>query len=277
MATITKEFETVILEKKGKIGTLTLNRPDKMNSLSDEILNDMYAGMMELDADDEIRVIIIKGAGRAFSAGYDLSPREEPFTTIQDWRDHARHGNRLMLSIWNCKKPVIAQVHGYVLGGGCDLAMVCDFTIAARSTMIGEPEIQFNSAPPFGIMPYIIGMKQTKNLLLTGDRITAEEAERIGLITKVVDDDKLESEVLELATKLMKVPVPAIRMNKEALNRAYETMGLMDSIHYGEYIFASILMSETPEAARFFEVVNSQGLAAAFKWRDKFFADQDAE
>ncbi len=275
MTNLIKEFETVILEKRGKIGFLTMNRPKKMNSLSDEILNDMYMGIQELDADDEIRVVVIKGAGKAFSAGYDISPREEPFTTVLQWRDHARHGNRLMLSIWNSKKPFIAQVHGHVLGGGCDLAMACDFTIAAKSTMIGEPEIQFNSGPPFGIMPFIIGMKQTKRLLLTGDRVTAEEAERIGLITQAVDDDQLEETVMELAQKLVKIPVPAIRLNKENINRAYEAMGLMETIHYGEYMFASILMSETPEAARFFEVANSEGLAAAFKWRDKFFSDQE--
>ncbi len=277
MANTIKEMETVLLEKKGKIGILILNRPAKLNTLNDGILNDLYAGVTELDSDEEIRVIIIKGAGRAFCAGYDLSPREKPFTTILDWRGHAQHGGRLMFSIWNCKKPVICQIHGYCLGGGCDLAMVCDFTLAAENTMIGEPEIQFNSAPPFGIMPYVIGMKKTKALLLTGERIPAAEAERIGLITSVVPDDKLEEEVMALAKKLVKIPVPAMRLNKEAINRSYEMAGFTNSIHYGEDIFATVLMSETPEATRFFEIANKDGLAAAFKWRDAFFADQDAE
>lgn len=277
MANTVKEFETVILEKKGKIGVVTLNRPDKLNTLTDGILNDAYAAITELDADDDIRVVIVKGAGRAFCAGYDLSPREEPFTTVLDWRGHAEHGSRLMFSIWNCKKPVIAQIHGHCLGGGCDLAMVADFTIAGENTMIGEPEIQFNSGPPFGIMPYVLGMKKTKALLLTGDRVTAAEAERIGLITSVVPDDELEKYVMDLAKKLVKIPVPAMRLNKEAINRTYETAGFTSAIHYGEGVFATILMSETPEAARFFEVVNNEGLAAAFKWRDAYFAEQDAE
>jgi enoyl-CoA hydratase/carnithine racemase len=277
MSNTIKEMESVILEKNGKIGILTLNRPLKLNTLNDSILNDMFAGVTELDNDDEIRVIIIKGAGRAFCAGYDLSPREKPFTTVMDWRNHAQHGSRLMFSIWNCKKPVICQIHGYCLGGGCDLAMVCDFTIAAESTVIGEPEVQFNSAPPFGIMPYLVGMKKTKAMLLTGDRITATEAERIGLITSVVADDKLDETGMALAKKLIKVPVPAMRLNKEAINRSYEMAGFTNSIHYGENIFATVLMSETPEAARFFEIANKDGLAAAFKWRDAFFADKDAE
>lgn len=271
------EYETVILEKKGKIGILTMNRGGKMNSLTDELLNDLYAGVMELDGDDEIRVVILKGAGKAFCAGYDLSPREEPFTTVMDWRTHAQHGNRLMFSIWNCKKPVIAQCHGHVLGGGCDLAMVCDFTIAAESTMLGEPEIQFNSGPPFAAMPYIVGMKQTKRLLLTGDRVSAAEAERIGLITAAVPDEELEERVMELAKKLVKVPVPAMRLNKETINRAYEFAGLVETVRYGEGSFSTILMSETEEAARFFEVVNKDGLAAAFKWRDAYFAGMEGE
>lgn len=277
MTNTIKEMKSVILEKRGKIGVLTLNRPSKLNTLNDDILNDMYEGVIELDTDDEIRVIIIKGAGRAFCAGYDLSPREKPFTTVLDWRNHAQHGSRLMFSIWNCKKPVICQIHGYCLGGGCDLAMVCDFTIAAEDTQIGEPEIQFNSAAPFGIMPYIIGMKKTKALLLTGDRIPASEAERIGLVTSVVPGENLEDEVLALAKKLVKIPVPAMRLNKEAINRSYEMAGFTNSIHYGEGIFATVLMSETPEATRFFEIANKDGLSAAFKWRDAYFADQDAE
>lgn len=277
METRVKEFETVIMEKRGKVGTIILNRPNKLNTLTDGILNDAYAAVTELGADEEIRVIIIKGAGRAFCAGYDLSPREKPFETVLDWRGHAEHGSRLMFSIWNCRKPVIAQIHGHCLGGGCDLAMVCDFTIAAEHTMIGEPEIQFNSAPPFGIMPYILGMKKTKELLLTGDRITATEAERIGLITRVVPDDQLEKEVQELANKLIKIPVPAMMLNKEAINRSYEMSGFTNSIHYGEGIFSTILMSETPEAARFFEISNKEGMAAAFKWRDAYFAGETEE
>lgn len=272
-----RKMETVILEKKNMIGILTMNRPNKMNAFSDELLDDMYAGVTEFDKDDDVRVIIIKGAGRAFSAGYDISPREEPFETILDWRNHAVHGNRLMFSVWNCKKPVIAQIHGHCLGGGCDLAMVSDFTISAENTMIGEPEIQFNSAPPFGIMPYIIGMKKTKELLLTGDQITAEEAEQIGLITKCVPDDQLDSEVMALAKRLVKISVPAMRLNKEAINRSYEIAGFTSWIHYMEGIFATVLMSETPEAARFFDVVDKEGLAAAFKWRDEYFAEKGNE
>ncbi len=271
MANTIQEMETIIFEKKGKIALLTLNRPSKLNTINDRMLDEMYACLTELDKDNDVRVIIIKGAGRAFCAGHDLSPREEPFTTVLDWREHARHDSRILFAIWNCKKPVISQIHGYCMGGGCDLAAVCDFTIAAESTIIGKPEVQFNSAAPFGITRYVMGMKQVKSFLLTGKRLTAAEAERFGLVTTVVPDDRLDEEVMALAKKLVKIPVPAMRLNKEAINRCYEMAGFINSIHYGENIFSMVLMSETPESARFIEIANEEGLPAAFKWRDAQF------
>lgn len=268
-----REMDTIIYEKRGRIAVLTLNRPSKLNTIDDRMLDEMYACITELDHDDEVRVIVIKGAGRAFCAGHDLSPREEPFTKVLDWRNHARHDSRMLFAIWNCKKPVISQIHGYCMGGGCDLASVCDFTIAAESAVFGKPEIQFNSAAPFRISRYVMGMKRVKSFLLMGERLTAAEAEHYGLVTTVVPDDKLEEEVMALAKKLVKIPEPAMRLNKEAINRSYEMAGLVSSIHYGENIFATVLMSETPESARFFEIANAEGLSAAFKWRDAQFVD----
>lgn len=154
---------TVLKEQRGKVGILTLNRPEKLNTLNDDLLISLYDGVRELEEEDRVRVIVVRAAGRSFCAGFDLSPREKPFSTVSDWYEHARLGNRTFMALWDCKKPTIAAVHGFALGGGCDMAMVCDFTIAAESCMLGEPEIQFNSAPPFGnIMPNLIGMKKTR-------------------------------------------------------------------------------------------------------------------
>ncbi len=277
MPNMIKELADVILERRGKVGIVALNRPKKMNSLSDGLLDTAYAAIQELAEDNEIRAIIIKGEGRAFCAGYDLAPREVPIDTVLGWRGHAEHGSRLMFAIWNCRKPVIAQVHGHCLGGGCDIAMVCDFTIAAGGTMFGEPEVQFNSAPPFAIMPYVLGMKKTKELLLLGDSITAAEAERIGLVTRVVPQEALEQEVMNLARKLAKMPVPSMTLNKETINRTYEMAGLTNAIHYGENNFATIIMSKTPFEEKFYEIIEKEGMGAAFKWRDAYFASTDDE
>src|SRR5215510_6360867 len=158
-------YETIKLEHDGAIATLTLNRPEKMNSLSDQLLADFRAAMDTCERDDDVRAMIITGAGRAFSAGFDISPRERPRTTVQDWRDHAKDGNETWLRVWRSRLPVVAAVNGYCLGGGCDLSMTCDYTIAADNAQFGEPEIEFCSAPPFLIMPWVLGMKHTKEAI----------------------------------------------------------------------------------------------------------------
>ncbi len=259
------------------IATLTLNRPDKMNALNDDLLIEMQHALDALERNTAVRAVIITGAGRAFSAGFDISPRENPFTTVQDWRDHVKLGNDAWLKIWRSRLPFVAAVNGFCLGGGCDLSMVCDITIAADTAQFGEPEIQFQSAPPFPIMPWVLGMKKTKELLLTGDRVDAHQAERIGLVNRVVPADRLMHEARRLAQKLAMIPPPAMQLNKQGLNRMYDMRGLQSTVDYGAEMFTLVLMSESDEAKAFFKVAGEQGLKAAFKWRDKKFAlDDDA-
>ena len=128
------------------IATLTLNRPDKMNALNDELLTEMQDALDALEQNAQVRVVIITGTGRAFSSGFDISPRERPLTSIQDWRDHIKLGNDTWFRIWRSRLPFVAAVNGFCLGDGCDLSMVCDLTIAADHAQFGEPEIQFQSA-----------------------------------------------------------------------------------------------------------------------------------
>lgn len=265
----------VRIEKNNKIGILTMNAPEKLNALSDDMLCGIYDGIQTLENDEEVRVIILRGAGRAFCAGFDLSPREHPFTTIRDWLEHAKLGNRTMFAIWDCKKPVIALVQGYAMGGGCDLAMVCDFTLSADNAVFSEPEIQFGSATPFFLMPWALRMKQGRKILLTGDRISAQEAEQIGMVTRVVPEAELESSGMHLATKLFKIPTPAMSLNKQAINRCYEIRGMRHSILAGEQIFSVAHMTHTPENDAFFAVAKEKGLKQAFKWRDMQFAGSD--
>lgn len=272
-----KELRTVILEKRGMIGILTMNRPEKLNALNADLLTDLCEGIRQFNEDEEVRVIVLKGAGRAFCAGFDISPREKPLTTVQEWRAHTQLCNSIYFAIWNSKQPVIASVQGYSMGGGCDLAMVCDFTVASEEAIFGEPEIQFGSGSAFLIMPWAVGMKKAKYMLMTGDRVSAAEAERIGMVTRVVPADKLDEEVIALARKLAKIPVPAMQLNKEVLNRNYEIEGFMNSVLCSRDVFIMTILSETPESVHFHEIVKRDGLAAAFKWRDAFFAEQGAE
>ena len=149
-ASASSAYRSIRLDIDRWVATVTLSMPDKMNALSDELLIEVQHALDRLEADPGIRAAIITGSGRAFSSGFDLSPREQPFTTVQDWREHARLGNDTCLKIWRSRLPVIAAVNGYCLGGGCELSMACDITLAADDAQFGEPEIQFQSTPPLG-------------------------------------------------------------------------------------------------------------------------------
>lgn len=265
-------YRCIKLQIEDSIATLTLNRPEKMNSLDDDLLIEMQSALDAVEKDTAVRALIITGEGKAFSAGFDISPREVPFESVQDWREHVKLGNDTWYRIWRSRLPVIAAVNGYALGGGCELTMVCDITLAADNAQFGEPEIQFKSAPPFAIMPWVIGMKKTKELLLTGDRIDAEEAVRIGLANRVVPAADLLKEARKLAAKLAMIPPPAMELNKQGLNKAYEMRGFQSTIDYGGELFTMVLLAKSAEADEFFAVADEQGLKAAFKWRDARFA-----
>lgn len=254
------------------VATITLSLPEKMNALGDDILLEIQHAMDRLEADEAIRAVIITGSGRAFSSGFDLSPREKPFTTVQDWREHARLGNDTCLKIWRSRLPVIAAVNGYCLGGGCELSMVCDITIAADDAQFGEPEIQFQSAPPLNVMPWVLGMKKTKELMLTGGRLTAHEAERVGLVNQVVPAAALMDEARQLALKFAMIAPSAMGMNKQNINRSYEIRGFQAAMDAGAEMFALIHLLDSDEKREFFERAAKDGLKAAFKWRDGKFS-----
>lgn len=264
-------YTTILLEREGALAILTLNRPEKMNSLSDALLADVRGAMDECEKDESVRTVIITGSGKAFSAGFDITPREKPRTTVQDWRDHAKDGNETWLRIWRSRLPVVAAVNGYCLGGGCDLAMTCDYTVAADTAQFGEPEIEFCSAPPFLVMPWVIGMKHTKELLLLGERVGAAEAHRMGLVNRVVPAGKLMDEARRIALRMARLPAIAMKQNKEAINRAYDMRGLMANIEYGQEMFCLTSMAQSPEGAEFRKVAREQGLKAAIRWRDERF------
>lgn len=264
-------YDTIKLERDGALAIITLNRPEKMNSLSDPLLAEFRAAMDACDRDESVRAVIVTGSGKAFSAGFDITPKEKPRSTVQDWRDHAKDGNETWLRVWRSRLPVVAAVNGYCLGGGCDLSMTCDYTVAADTAQFGEPEIEFSSAPPFLIMPWVIGMKHTKELLLLGERISAAEALRIGLVNRVVPADQLMAEAKKVALRMARLPAIAMKQNKEAINRAYDMRGLMANIDYGQEMFCLTSMAQSPEGLEFRKIAREQGLKAAIRWRDERF------
>jgi enoyl-CoA hydratase len=263
--------EPVLLREETSWGVrLTLNRPAKLNAISAELRDALGAAIAEAADDERVRVIAIAGAGRAFSAGYDLADGAPP--TAWAWRDVLARDVEATLAVWSCPKPVIAEVHGFALAGGLELAMACDLIVAADDAQLGEPEIRFGSAPVTLLMPFVIGQKKTRELLMTGDLIDAAEAHRIGLVNRVVPRERLEDEVDALADRLARVAPDVMAPTKLMLNRAMDAAGFAAAVEMGLDLQSFINMSET--AREFDAIVQSEGLKAALAWRDRRYEER---
>ena len=196
-------YKNIVVEKKEGIGTITINRPNVLNALDNDTLIELSAAFDELEKDKEVKVVILTGADKAFIAGADIKQMKN-MTPLQA-KTFAETGHSLLRKIEESRLVVIAAVNGYALGGGCEVMMACDIAIAARNAKIGQPEINLGIHPGFGgtqRLPRLVGRMKAKELLLTGDNLTADEAYRIGLVNRVVDDEKLMEEVEKLAKKI---------------------------------------------------------------------------
>lgn len=216
-------FEFIIVESKGPVGVITLNRPKMLNALSFGVFREIAAAVDDLEADDKIGCILITGSEKAFAAGADIKEMQpKGFIDMFNSDFTAIGGDRVA----RCRKPTIAAVAGYALGGGCELAMMCDIIIAADTAKFGQPEITLGTIPGIGgtqRLTRAIGKSKAMDLCLTGRMMDAAEAERSGLVSRIVPADKLLEEALAAAEKIASMSRPAVAMAKEAVNRAFET------------------------------------------------------
>jgi len=231
-------METVQLKKEPPLGWIYLNRPDKLNAINEQLMKDLRQAVDELVADDQIRVIIITGLGKAFCAGADIS-QFKTLNGLTAW-EFAKKGRELMDYIENLPKPTIAMINGYALGGGLELAMACDIRIAAEEAQVGLPEITLGIYPGFGgtqRLIRLIGKGKAMEMMMTGDRIPAREAERLGLVNKVVPLTELEKETRSFAIKLAEKPPVALKLVKLLVNQGLDIpilAGLnMESLGWG--------------------------------------------
>jgi enoyl-CoA hydratase len=236
-------YETILLDKKGRVGVVTLNRPEALNALSNQLMDDMTDALKALDADEDIGCIIITGSEKAFAAGADIkefAPKSYMDAYFED----------LITANWEqptrCRKPVIAAVAGYALGGGCELAMMCDFIIAGESAKFGQPEIKIGTIPGSGgtqRLTRLVGKSKAMEMILTGRMMNAEEAERAGLVSRVVPSEDLLDEAMAVAQTIAGLSLPATMIAKEAVNRAYETT-LGEGIRFERRVFHSLFATE---------------------------------
>jgi enoyl-CoA hydratase len=216
--------DALILQQiQGRVAILTLNRPKALNALNDALMNELGQALLTLDADDDIGAIIITGSEKAFAAGADIA-------AMANWSHMDVFKSEYITRNWETmlriRKPIIAAVSGYALGGGCELAMMCDFIIAADTAKFGQPEIKLGILPGAGgsqRLPRAVGKSKAMDMVLTGRMMDSAEAERSGLVSRVVPADKLMQEAIDVATAIASMSLPSVMMAKEAVNRAWES------------------------------------------------------
>lgn len=256
-------------EVRNHLAWITLNRPEKLNAISQDTVRELGLALARAEADDAVKVVLLRGAGRAFSAGFDLDEESATPSTADGWHAILQNDVGITMRLWAFPKPTIAAVHGWVLAGGCDLAMACDMIVAADNANFGEPEVRYGSGPATLLMPFVLGQKKTNELLFTGDTINAVEAERFGLVNTVVPLEQLEEAATQLALRVATAPLVVLKLTKIALTRAYEAMGLREAVHANMDISAILNAAVSPEKTEFDELVKHQGLKAALAWRDE--------
>ncbi|MBT2739054.1 enoyl-CoA hydratase/isomerase family protein [Bacillus sp. ISL-7] len=262
-------FETVLYEvKNNKVAVISLNRPKKLNAVTEQMTKDVWNALDQAEKDPEIKAVIITGSGGNFSAGADLKESFDLPTPIGDepsevYRAQLETFFRVALKMWDLKKPVIAAVEGYAYGVAADWVFSADLAIASKTAMVGMPEIRFGAAPAALMMPWIVGMRKAKELLLTGDTVDAQEAHRIGIFNRVVPNEKLMDAAIEMAEKLATVPSSASKITKVTINKIYEMMNLKQALDYNiESAIAMFFLNQEQQIAEISKAVKEKGIKA---------------
>jgi enoyl-CoA hydratase len=252
---------------------LTLNRPEKRNALSNALRGELFTALHAADVDREVRVIVIRGAGSCFSAGYDLGqdPAERlPYHAAPVDGYWSRHVVEGWFDMWDLATPLIAQVHGYCLAGGTELAVACDLCYVASDAQIGYPPVRLMSPPDMTWQPWLMGMRRAMEALLTGDSMSGEEAVQAGFANRAFLADELDERVLEVAERIAKIPGDLLALNKRVVHRAMEAMGIRNGIRATTDIQA--LGFHQPASREYFRTL-AQGVSAALDERDAPFGD----
>ena len=267
--------DAVLIDEPAEgVRRFTINRPEKRNALNHAVRGGILNGLQDADRDPSIRVSIVRGAGSCFSAGYDLGDGnvglEEPYFTADGEGHWPRHVTQGWMSIWDLNKPVIAQVHGYCLAGGSELATGCDLVYVAEDAQIGYPAVRFG-VPDMQFHAWFMGMRTAMEMMVTGDSISGTEAARLGWATRAYPFAELESAVIDRAERIAKVPPDIVALNKRMVHRATEAMGLRQAIRAGTELCA--LAIHQPSFQEFITKIPRDGLKAALQERDEPFGD----
>jgi enoyl-CoA hydratase/carnithine racemase len=268
-----RAMETVLYAADGKVGIVTLNRPDKLNALTMDMRLAVESVLLRADADEATSVIVLRAEGRSFCVGFDVgggAGHQQPWRhDALKYRERLAVSMRCLMTPWTLKKPVIASVQGHALGGGCELAMFCDITIAAEGTLFGEPEVLFSQVGPAVLMPFIIGHKRARELIYFGDKIDAKHACEIGMINRVVPLAELEAATMKYARRMTLIAPEALVAAKLAVNRGLDIAGFRAALNAGLDVLAPLYAADTEVGKEFDAIRAKDGLKAALAWRKK--------
>jgi len=271
-------YETILYEKKGPVLTLTLNRPESLNAVNPQMTEELHAALDEADADREVRAIILTGAGRGFSAGFDIARRPDGRSSldatgvevaeyIHRWWARDRDSSLELMHLWHITKPIIAAVHGWVMGGGFWYALASDITIAADNSVFAQPEVRHTSNTTI-LFAALAGWKAAHRYGLTGDHFDAAEALRIGMVNEVVPHDQLMEHTYALAKRLALVPEPALRLNKAIAMQGMQAAGLHAALLLEGTLGALAHSSHNEFREELYNIQRTQGTKAYLERRD---------
>lgn len=253
------------------VALLTLNRPEKMNALSGELIAELRDGIERAEANEDVRVIVLTGAGdAAFSAGYDIEPsgdEEDPVPTVDNLLDTFEDSTVHVHAIWECNKPVIAAVNGYCLAGGSDIAMACDLVFASEDAEFGYPGLRMAGVPPTLVYPFVMNLHEAKELLFSGKVVDADHAKDLGMVNRVVPNDELFEFVIEEVEDIRKMPGNNVRILKHIVNGIAEMQGAKPMFKYSELF--DTLGHHTEYGKEYYRIAESEGIEAALEYMNE--------
>ncbi len=266
-------FSTIIVETIGPVARITLTRPERTTALNQARLGEINDALDDAERDGNIRALIVRGAGTAFSSGFDLKEQMERRPQgVEQWHPILRKDFDTIMRFWHFPRPTIAAVRGPCLAGACELALACDITIATEDAFFGEPELKFGAGIVSMILPWIVGPKAAKEIILTGeDRIPAARAREIGMINRIVPAAELDTAALTLAQHIAAIDPHLVKETKRAINRQLEAQNMMAALEEALTIDLAVEGAGSPDKIQFMEIARRNGLKAALTWRDARF------
>lgn len=268
-------------ERRGSLAILTLQRPDKLNAINKEMISGLHGALDAIESDEGVRAVVLNGAGRAFSAGFDLDMEVDTSAGKPDpdaVRRALRNDFDIIMRFWDSPKPTVAAVHGYCLGSAMELALACDLTVSSEECLFGAPEVRFGSGIVAMLAPWLAGPKRAKYLLLSGDdRVPARDAHEMGLVNRVVPSGEALQAALALAQRIAANDAVAVKLTKQAINRSLDIAGMRESLIAALEYNMQIETSESAESREFNAILKRDGAKAAIAWRSARAAGADPQ